>query len=643
MLRPTCRTFPANDDTIADTALPWGFCVTPLADLPQTRKENRSRMVHMLPRCGRCGAYWSSLSPVDDDQWVCMLCGELCDFVDPRSSGSASDEVSMMLASDLGHPFVELRPADEGTQPVNMPAFVFLIVGCRSGSFLRSVRACLEHTLAIGGDSALFGLALVFRNSLWHLDSRGPSWRTEDMYFDWSNMDHSTRTLPVSADQWLRPCGSKQLKRALGELDNIASFPPPYASSSLDQSRTVAGIHMLLDMLESSGIVGTRLTVFLNQDSRSSSDDQCTMAVEILLDDSPEVKVHLAQQHRVQEQASGLFSGQKSVDLGVLIDVHVLPCDQIQSDKELAISTAVRETGGIIIFHPSADSCMVAKVCERIGQPIVVSGLLRLRTTRGYHVQDAYGTCVWQDEHAQDVFHIIAGHGSHSTVYLELSFSAVAGFQACTETPCAQLAFRGCWVELGSPMRRIVRVQTAAFPASSSVRAVWKSIDFAAVLAALVYQAVDMVNDNGAEVGQRWFVAWVVRFIMSDTFLTANLRVALERGTQDHRRQIFAHQLQCATSSVFGHLHGYIIAILFQMDDAAVHLRRLQETPARGRTPLVTMSELEKLDPDGVLSSVRSQYMSRRGPGVDADRDAARPSFLLICDALEAELGNQGS
>jgi hypothetical protein len=85
------------------------------------------------------------------------------------------------------------------------------------------------------------------------------------------------------------------------------------------------------------------------------------------------------------------------------------------------------------------------------------------------------------------------------------------------------------------------------------------------------------------------------------------------------------------------------MAILFQMDGAAVHQRWLQQTPEQGQTPLVTMTELENMDPDGVLSSVRSQNMSRRGPGIDPDRDAARPSLILICDALEAELDTQGS
>jgi Sec23/Sec24 zinc finger len=636
MLRPTLRVFPANPELERSAELPWGFCVTPLARL-SSESAGVPCCSSPLPRCHSCGAYMSSLSPIDYEEWMCVICGEQCPVPSSLSTVPTSLEAHVMRAAGLRHPCVEICPADSGAETANSPAFVFLVDGRGSAAFLQCVCSSIEYVLSAAGSETLFGLALLVQRSVIFFDSRGPSWRSHPLAEFSPELDTPSSGLAISASQWLVPCSKGRLRH------NVVRFLTSAACASSEfssiNSTTVAdAIHLLTDMFETSQISSSRLSVLL--DIQSSTDlalmGSCTVTIDGD-DDGIAYWRHQEGQDFEFQPTTAVEQGCRAADLGLVIDLHLISSAKDPSPLAFSIIGTVQESGGTIIIHRRADSEMLDKVCNRLAQPVGLHGLLRLRTTPGYFVQCPYGANVRQDDDVEQVFHLIVGHGRGSTVFLELNFSGSAGFLGNSEGPYAQLAFRCVWAELGSRVRQVLRVHTVTLPVTTSVRTIWMSADIPSILMAVVHKIATIRREYGSASAQKWIIAWLVRMVSKDRDTMRILRNSVRHCQADHRHRHLICQLEAFENPDFGQLARLALSLLFRGILALLtsEMDYLSEA-------WVATSDLGALDPDNLVTWIQSKTVLNKcveNPRYIAGTSVRKSSLILLNEVVNALMG----
>lgn len=518
-------------DAKSAAALPWAAAVQPLARARARPGGGALPDVTDLPRCDGCRAYLAAPSLVIGRGCRCFLCGGF-NRVGEGGVGTTFFEAAVPYCTEDDGDGEEAdggQGADSGGGDVSEqgedvlsdsgltpPVYIFMLEETSDEVLRRAIEDALLAALCALGSLALVGVMSFSRAGYSVLDTRGMAYRRRQ-YSD-------AEAQPIVAGQWLRRMGSatacRNVARAACESgcgEEMASGRTPTA---VDQhSFETLAIEQALNVVQSSGASAARVLVVCADGVSVSAEDSVVLEVErsASVRESGKVGARARGWRRasavVESPASKL--GRHAARVGAVVDAFLLV--NIPAGQSLSNARHVHEvsrcSGGRFFVRSSGFDALSTDLLALLKEPVGVHGLLRVRTTPEYAVRDVYGPTVYRDGSVDGLFCLAVGRGVSSTVLFDLEFTSIEGFVGASRRPGMQVAFQCVWMDLGRPLRQIVRIQSLQAAVSASNAVICRSLDVPCVTVVLLYKALSVVEEHGRDEARRVLTSWLVKLL----------------------------------------------------------------------------------------------------------------------------------
>ena len=505
MLEPTLNKFPIDPATKEGAGLPWGLIAYPLSDLPTFPTYGATKNETTIPeiaRCDSCGGYISGLCRVNLQYWQCFLCNKRNILPERYKDAVRSANTKLLqkfpeLNEGVCNIHADTTPEAERVLPT---AYIFVL----DANYDRYVwdkycNAIYETLKEIQGE-CVFGVVVYRMGKVHFLDLRSSRGAMRCILHE-VEKGWAPRAFPP--DQWLRSSLEEGVIEKCGRA--LAAFKPaPIVADHDRKSALLDALGSSLDMVTAGGYIAARVSLLVSSSSASS-----------LNMNGHESRNGVAKQlvSKIKETIGDNESpvpkiARRAFDFGVIIDVYA----QVHASNANEMCLLAKQTGGQLCTYGNACESLAPNLIGNLKQPAIVHGIARFRTCSEMTVSGVYGYTVSPHIELREVYET-ADQGKRANLALNLDFNTSDGFMSVGSRPAVQCAYRCTLIEVGRLPRRILRIYSAVYQASTSRNVLRKGADAQAIsllLSRSLLQACDM---SGPEKGRESLRNWLSDFL----------------------------------------------------------------------------------------------------------------------------------
>lgn len=559
MLRPTASHFPSTTAIADSSGIPFGVLVSPLAPLPSSTQISdqppaperaepeiaaaASQVAAVqtadIPRCYRCSAYISKYCQITPRSWTCCLCGSRNTTPSRYAPYLRVGSTAINHIPELSRSVYDVQVPDD--HPLTPVAYIFVIDINGDADYLDATRIAVRNALDVIDGDTLVGI-ILYSDTLSFIDSRA-----KGLLRRFSISDDDVAVPEVfPPDQWLRPtCAS-----LTDTFMRILSTLHPVTHTSVSHGRALGpAMRAALDMVEVSGLTAARLVVIAAGE--------------------PNLGVGSLQTTERSPTSPDSFSSPSTtfyVQLGVranalasMVDLYVASRTPVDV---ATLAPLAQLTGGRLIVYDQGESTLSQDIWQHLNDPMVVCGLLRIRTSSEIGVAEMYGSGLYRDAEVADVFRLSC-HGHSSTLAVEFSFKTTKGFEnrRSINATGVQVAFRGVFIEPGLMPQTVLRIDTRQVGITSDVEKIWNGIDANAVSTLMFHKGIATADEHGITKARMLLFDWLARLLA---------KVAAQNNEDVVEPMLKSYQgLQSIPRIVFGLIRSF----LFRQEAVAADLR----------------------------------------------------------------------
>uniref|UniRef100_A0A0D9W4N9 Sec23/Sec24 trunk domain-containing protein n=1 Tax=Leersia perrieri TaxID=77586 RepID=A0A0D9W4N9_9ORYZ len=533
-VRASLACFPSEAALHESSGIPWGVAVTPFSAAdergapPATGAEG-----HLLPRCGSCYAYFSTLCPLHRWSWSCAICNADNDLSPDDSARYSRD--GDQDPPEMRSAFVDLLlPEEEGEAAVatTTPVYVAAVDLSSSEEFLELVKSALLAALEAISPGSLFGL-LTFSSKIGLYDVQGPIPIVKNAFIP----PDSDGTLLVDLEDvmplhsFLAPVDSckDRIAEALETIKPTSSWEITATASEVqDHSLHHArGFGLAMDAVVNylcseygSTFELARIFTFL-----SGPPNYGPGQIEIRSDeDHNAAKMPGSDDTFISEQTNFYSNlAASAVQAGVCVDLFAITNEytDLSSLKVLSV-----ESGGSLYLYSSTDeSTLPQDIYKMLSRPYAFGCVLRLRTSSEFKIADSYGH-FYPDPQYMNVQHINCCDSFATYVY-DFEFQKDSQFSRKSNPPILQIAFKYTTIVHQSDtsddvsnsiirskftLQRRLRVRTIQYNTTANIWDLYDFVDPDVVLTILVHQVI-LASLSDVLEAKIWLRDWLVNAI----------------------------------------------------------------------------------------------------------------------------------
>lgn len=603
MLRLSSASLPANATIAEESGLPYSALVSPLApspgldpeslelsrSLPATKRVSfgsaRAPEMGFVPRCYRCAAYISKHCKKTVRVWNCVICGAQNTLPSRYLPAVRDGPAALTTIPELSLRVYDVPVADE--VPVTPLAYIFVIDVHGDDAYLDAMRLAVRKALdVVEGES--FAGVMLYGDTVQLIDTRpaahgGDHARAETPA---TLRPFSVKDLPP--DQWLRRTGAKLTDAIIGALSNLsgpgagAGTRTSLVADPSQEPRRAMGpaVRAALDMVEGAGLTGARVIVMAGGEPNHGDGSLGLRARSTFSPTSNGVtqpqQNALPSDDRFPAPITPFYTeqGTRANMLGAMIDIYLTSRKPVDI---ASLSPLAQFSGGRLLVYdagvPAAESSLPNDLWQHLNDPMLIRGLLRVRTTQNVLTHEVYGCGLFRDAEVEDVFRLSC-HGHASTLAVEFGLPAKPSSRNRSlpqNAVVVQIAVRGVFVEPGMLPQRVLRIETVLVDTvDRDVRLLWESADANVVATTMFHKAVATADEHGIGAARLLLSDWLAQLVVcgSRVHPLGQFKDS-ENATPNDRNILYRNEVSSGYTNGYtnGHANGQNVAADKDVDD----------------------------------------------------------------------------